>query len=87
MAQYCSLAVWEDDKKKLLDQVHADGRILRYIWSYIGRWWAFESIYRSLQMAELAMDVSSQVIQTKDYMRGLITKGFEGAARARAGLA
>jgi aarF domain-containing kinase len=47
----------------------------------------FEKMYRTLIMVETWMDLQAYKVKTVAWLRGLWTKGFEGARKAAAGLA
>lgn len=57
----------------------------RYLTIFLGR--HFTKLYRSLILAETWMDLQAKQKQTYAWLRGLCTKGFEGAHKAAAGLA
>jgi aarF domain-containing kinase len=104
-AKYCSLAVWQDDRRRLIDLMRVKGLLS---WSllreYFTCWMSvhdvattcaplitflrrYEKNYRTIIVVETYMDLRAYLVKSGAWLRGLFTKGFEGAHRAAAGLA
>ncbi|TDL26259.1 ABC1-domain-containing protein [Rickenella mellea] len=87
-ARYCSLAVWRDDRRRLIDEMKEKGLLS---WSvvreYFERWWSFQKTYQGLHVVEAFMDLHGWMVMTKAWMRGLVTHGLYGAHLAACGLA
>jgi len=87
-AKYCTLAVWQDDRRRLIDMMRLKGLLS---WSllreYFTCWIRYEKNYRAILMVETYMDLQAYIVMSTAYFRGLFTRGFDGARRAAAGLA
>ncbi|KZP34641.1 ABC1-domain-containing protein [Athelia psychrophila] len=87
-AKYCAFSVWQDDRQRVINRMKENNSVS---WSdlkeYVACWWHFTKLYRSLILAETWMDLQAKQKQTYAWLRGLCTKGFEGAHKAAAGLA
>ncbi|THH05523.1 hypothetical protein EW146_g9881 [Bondarzewia mesenterica] len=87
-AKYCATAVWQDDRRRVIDEMRENGLFSPgTLVEYFVCWWKFEKLYRSLIILETFMDIQAHVRQTGAWIRGLWNKGFEGAHKAAAGLA
>ncbi|ETW80424.1 hypothetical protein HETIRDRAFT_320637 [Heterobasidion irregulare TC 32-1] len=87
-AKYCASAVWQDDRKRLIDDMRERGLFSPGILvEYFSSWWKYEKLYRSLIIVETFMDLQAYARKTAAWARGLWGKGFEGAHLAAAGLA
>ncbi|TFY83696.1 hypothetical protein EWM64_g309 [Hericium alpestre] len=88
MAKYCAVAVWQDDRRRLIDEMREKGLFSPSILvEYFKCWWTYEKVYRSLIVAETFLDLQAYLRMTTAWILGLWAKGFEGAHKAAAGLA
>ncbi|KAF8525042.1 ABC1 family-domain-containing protein [Hysterangium stoloniferum] len=86
-ARYCSLAVWRDERQRLLTRLGEEGLFSPGIlYEYFRRWWAFQYQYQGLHFVELYMDIEARLVLTTAWVKGLLRRGFKGAQRAAAGL-
>jgi len=87
-ARYCSFAVWQEDRRRLIDEMREKGLLSWGVLSeYFDRWWSFQRTYQSLRVVEGFMDFQAWMVKTRAWMRGLITEGLYGAHLAASGLA
>ncbi|KAF9460710.1 ABC1 family-domain-containing protein [Collybia nuda] len=87
-AKYCTFAVWQDDRKRLIDTLRERGLLsLCLLCEYFLGWWRFEKSYTRLIIAEALLDVQAYGVKSKAWIHGMWAKGFDGAHRAAAGLA
>ncbi|KAF7981834.1 hypothetical protein HWV62_31359 [Athelia sp. TMB] len=87
-AKYCTFSVWQDDRQRVINRMKENNSVsFSDLTEYISCWWQFKKMYTSLVLAEVWMDLQARQKQTFAWFRGLITKGFEGAHKAAAGLA
>ncbi|EPQ57523.1 ABC1-domain-containing protein [Gloeophyllum trabeum ATCC 11539] len=88
MAKYCARAVWQDDRTRLVDEMRERGLVsIGLLWEYFACWWRYEKLRTSFAVVEWAMDWKAQLIKITAWLRGLRSRGLEGAYRAAAGLA
>ncbi|KNZ77750.1 ABC1 family protein C15C4.02 [Termitomyces sp. J132] len=87
-AKYCTYAVWQDERKRLIDAMIHKGifnfPLLRGCFSC---WWKFRRQYAKLVIGEIFLDLQAIAIIKKAWVKGLWRKGFQGAHQAAAGLA
>ncbi|KAJ8517148.1 hypothetical protein ONZ45_g5607 [Pleurotus djamor] len=87
MAKYCSVAVWQDERRRLVELMRDQGvfsfTLLR---QYFGSWWRYEKQYLGITYVEVLLDIQSRFHLLRDWTRGLLSTGFEGAHNAAAGL-
>jgi len=87
-AKYCTIAVWQDDRTRLIDLMRTHGLLS---WSllkeYFSCWIEYERRYRGIIVVEMFMDAQAWLVKTRAWSRGLITNGLSGAHEAAAGLA
>ncbi|KAG6917318.1 hypothetical protein DXG01_002976 [Tephrocybe rancida] len=87
-AKYCTYAVWQDERKHLIDSVKRSGLLtFSLLKSYFSSWWKFEKTYTRLVIVEMWLDTQAYAVMTKAWAKGLWKKGFQGAHQAAAGLA
>ncbi|RDB16803.1 ABC1 family protein MCP2 [Hypsizygus marmoreus] len=87
-AKYCTLAIWQDERKRLIDTMQDEGLFsFRLLKEYFSCWWKFEKRYVRLVVVESFMDLQAYGVITKAWIKGLWKRGFKGAHRAAAGLA
>ncbi|KAG6866354.1 hypothetical protein C0991_005275 [Blastosporella zonata] len=88
MAKYCTYAVWQIERKRLIDAMQHSG-VFTYslLRSYFSCWWKFEKAYTKLVILEMVMDFEAYTVITKAWVKGWWKRGFEGAHQAAAGLA
>ncbi|KAA1474282.1 ABC1-domain-containing protein [Dentipellis sp. KUC8613] len=88
MAKYCASAVWQDDRRRLIDQMREKGITSpSLLVEYFKCWWGYEKLYRSLIVVETFMDLQAHFRMTLAWLCGLYSRGFDGAHKAAAGLA
>ncbi|KAI0051236.1 ABC1-domain-containing protein [Auriscalpium vulgare] len=88
MAKYCASAVWQDDRRRLIDEMRERGLLSpSTLAEYFGCWWRYERLVGSLVVLEKFMDAQAFMRKTMAWLRGLYRQGFGGAHRAAAGLA
>ncbi|KAF8584839.1 ABC1-domain-containing protein [Ramaria rubella] len=86
-ARYCSLAVWLDDRHRLMTRLQKEGLFSpKILFEYFLGWWSFQFVDKRLRIVELCMDTKAQFVLSSAWLKGLWTRGFEGARRAAAGL-
>jgi len=87
-AKYCAYAVWRDDLRRLSD-IMKDGGLLSWsLWrEYSSSWWRYEKLSTQMGILETLLDFHAYLVKTRAWLRGLWTRGFEGARQAAAGLA
>ncbi|KAF5385816.1 hypothetical protein D9615_002577 [Tricholomella constricta] len=87
-AKYCTYAVWQDERRRLIDAMKHNGILsLRLLKEYFTCWWKFEKAYTQLVVVETFMDFEAYAVKTKAWIKGLWRRGFVGARQAAAGLA
>ncbi|KAJ7783217.1 ABC1 family-domain-containing protein [Mycena metata] len=88
-AKYCTIAVWQDDRRHLIDEMHERGFLsFGVLFRYIQCWWKYRRMYGQLVILEQLLDLQAFGVKSRAWMRGLwVTKGFHGAQYAAAGLA
>lgn len=59
---------------------------MSYAFHQIDGWVGYRVLHASLRTVEIFMDLQARLVLAKAWWRGLLTKGLEGAWRARAGL-
>ncbi|KAF9268892.1 ABC1-domain-containing protein [Marasmius fiardii PR-910] len=88
MAKMCHLAVWRNDQKRLIGQMRDRGLLsFGLLFEYFGCWWKYERGITSLVFVESFMDIQAFLVKSKAWIRGLLSRGLEGAHQAAAGLA
>jgi len=86
-AKYCTYAVWQDDRKRLIGAMRDTGLFsFSLLGEYFRCWWKFEKMYTRMMLLEGLMDWQAWVVKTRAWVRGLFTTGFDGAHKAAAGL-
>ncbi|KAJ7462338.1 ABC1 family-domain-containing protein, partial [Mycena galericulata] len=86
-AKYCSTAVWQDDQKRLIDEMQAKGYLsIGILLHYFQCWWKFRKTYGKMLVLEQILDLQAFTVKSRAWLRGLRTKGFRGAHDAAAGL-
>ncbi|KAI0344865.1 ABC1-domain-containing protein [Trametopsis cervina] len=86
-AKYCTRAVWENDRQRLVSSIPRRG-LLSFVLEYVQCWWRFERMYRPIVLAETWMDLQAELVILKAWLRGLVlVGGLSGAHQAAAGLA
>ncbi|KAG6900768.1 hypothetical protein C0993_002192 [Termitomyces sp. T159_Od127] len=86
-AKYCTYAVWQDERKRLIGAMQTSYFDFSLLGRYFTGWWKFRREYAKLIIGEVFMDIQAYTIITKAWIKGLWKKGFEGAHQAAAGLA
>ncbi|KAJ6586952.1 ABC1 family-domain-containing protein [Mycena vulgaris] len=87
-AKYCTTAVWQDDKRRLIDTMQTRGFLsIGILLEYLQCWWKFQKTYRKMVILEQVLDLQAFVVKSRAWVRGLCTQGFHGAHDAAAGLA
>ncbi|KAF8161107.1 ABC1 family-domain-containing protein [Crassisporium funariophilum] len=87
-AKYCTEAVWQDERKQLIDTMRERGLLSSsLLFAYFTSWWKYEKAYSQLSVLEAFMDVQAYLKKTSAWMHGLWLKGFKGAHDAASGLA
>ena len=83
----CPVVSWKDDKIRLLRQFRSGTRsFMSYAFHHIDGWAGYRLRHAGLRTVEIFMDLQARLVLAEAWWRGLLTKGFEGAWRARAGL-
>ncbi|KAJ7703167.1 ABC1 family-domain-containing protein [Mycena rosella] len=85
-AKYCTTAVWQDDRKRLIGQMQDRG-LMGILLQYLHCWWKFQKTYSKMVILEQVLDLQAFAVKNKAWIKGLYTKGFNGAKDAAAGLA
>ncbi|KAJ8696863.1 hypothetical protein PTI98_006692 [Pleurotus ostreatus] len=87
-AKYCTFAVWQNDKRRLIDLMRDQGLIsLSLLSEYFTSWWRFKKNYYGIVFVETIMDAQARLALLRAWTQGLWSMGFEGAHKAAAGLA
>ncbi|KAJ7045544.1 ABC1 family-domain-containing protein [Mycena alexandri] len=88
-AKYCTIAVWQDDQRRLIDEMHARGFLsVGVLFRYLQCWWQYRKMYSQMVILEQLLDLQAFGVKSRAWMRGLwTTKGLHGAQDAAAGLA
>jgi len=83
----CPVVSWKDEKLRLLQQFRSGTRsFMSYAFRQIDGWAGYRARHAGLRMVETFMDLQARLVLAKAWWRGLLTKGLDGAWRARAGL-
>ncbi|KAJ7132748.1 ABC1 family-domain-containing protein [Mycena crocata] len=86
-AKYCTTAVWQDDRKRLIDEMHDRGFLsIGILIQYLQCWWKFQKTYSKMVVLEQILDLQAFAVKSQAWVKGLCTKGFHGAHDAAAGL-
>ncbi|KAJ7188203.1 ABC1 family-domain-containing protein [Mycena filopes] len=87
-AKYCTLAVWQDDQRRLIDEMHDRGFLsLGVLVRYLQCWWKYRKTYSQMVVLEHFLDLQAFGVKGRAWMRGLwATKRLHGAQDAAAGL-
>lgn len=59
---------------------------MSYAYHQINSWARYKAWHAGMRTVEIFMDLQARLVLAKAWWRGLLTKGFDGAWRARAGL-
>lgn len=87
-AKYCTSAVWQADRTRLIEDMRQKGLLsFGLLWNYFSCWWKYEAAYIQLVIMETVLDVDGFLRKSKSWLRGLHGRGFKGAHEAAAGLA
>ncbi|KAF7288670.1 ABC1-domain-containing protein [Mycena chlorophos] len=87
-AKYCTTAVWQDDRRRLIREMHESGFVtLSILVQYLRCWWKYQKMYSHMSFVEYVLDMQALLVKVKAWSRGLLTKGLRGASDAAAGLA
>ncbi|KAF9501491.1 ABC1-domain-containing protein [Pleurotus eryngii] len=87
-AKYCTFAVWQNDRRRLIDLMRDQGLIsLSLLSEYFTSWWRFKKNYYGIVFMETIMDARARLALLRAWTQGLWSRGFEGAHKAAAGLA
>jgi len=87
VAKYCTTAVWEDERRGILDRMRGSGLLSPgRLAEYFTAWWRYERFYCGFVVLEWYMDIQAQARKFTAWFRGLCRTGFEGAHKAAAGL-
>ncbi|KAG5641647.1 hypothetical protein DXG03_004541 [Asterophora parasitica] len=89
-AKYCTYAVWQDERQRLIDTMKLNTNSIfsfRILKDYFIGWWKFEKSYTQLVVLETIMDFQAFTVKTRAWIKGLWKRGFVGAHQAAAGLA
>lgn len=87
-AKYCTYAVWQDERKHLIDAMKQKGILsFRLLKEYFSCWWKSEKMYAKMVVVETFMDLEAYAVKTRAWIKGLCKRGFVGAHQAAAGLA
>ncbi|KAJ7497323.1 ABC1 family-domain-containing protein [Mycena latifolia] len=87
-AKYCTTAVWQDDRKRLIDTMQTRGFLsVGILLQYIECWWKFQKTYSKMVILEQLLDFPAFAVKSQAWLRGLFTRGLHGAHDAAAGLA
>ncbi|KIY73026.1 ABC1-domain-containing protein [Cylindrobasidium torrendii FP15055 ss-10] len=88
MAKYCAVAVWRDDRNRIIDTMRSKGLFsITLLKDYFGSWWRYQKRYASMALIEVVLDTQARIVVTKAWFRGLMTTGLSGARLAASGLA
>lgn len=86
-AKYCTFAVWQNDRRRLIDLMRDQGLIsLSLLSEYFTSWWRFKKNYYGIVFVETIMDAQARLALLRAWTQGLWSRGFEGAHKAAAGL-
>ncbi|KAJ6593929.1 ABC1 family-domain-containing protein [Mycena capillaripes] len=87
-AKYCATAVWYDDRRRLVDEMRAQGFLsFGTLVHYVQCWWKFQKTYSQMVILEQILDFQAFAVKSRAWVRGLCTNGLHGAQNAAAGLA
>ncbi|KAF8658292.1 hypothetical protein AX16_002064 [Volvariella volvacea WC 439] len=87
-AKYCAYAVWQDDRRRVIDSIKSKGLFSRSVlYDYFSSWWSYRKLITQMTIAEVLLDTQARLVQTRAWLRGLWLWGFDGARKAAAGLA
>ncbi|KAF7315635.1 ABC1-domain-containing protein [Mycena indigotica] len=85
-ARYCTTAVWQDDRRHLIEQMNNGGFTFGILWQYLRCWWAYRKALHELSFIESVLDFQALLVKTQAWSKGLFTRGLRGASDAAAGL-
>jgi aarF domain-containing kinase len=86
-AKYCVYAVWQADRKRLIDIMRDRGLLsLKLLSEYFTCWWRYEMAYARLSVVESIMDFQAFLTKSKAWTCGFWWKGCQGAHDAAFGL-
>ncbi|KAL4264735.1 Mitochondrial structure and function regulator [Pleurotus pulmonarius] len=87
-AKYCTFAVWQNDRRRLIDLMRDQGLIsFNLLSEYFTGWWRFKKNYYGIVFVETIMDAQARLALLRAWTQGLWSRGFKGAHEAAAGLA
>ncbi|KAJ3575126.1 hypothetical protein NP233_g1307 [Leucocoprinus birnbaumii] len=86
-AKYCAYAIWEDERKHIIDSIRVRGLLsIGLFRDYFTAWWRYESSYLKFLLYETLLDLRALNVKAKAWFRGLRARGLAGAHDAAAGL-
>ncbi|KAJ7072300.1 ABC1-domain-containing protein [Mycena amicta] len=86
-AKYCTTAVWQDDRRRLIEEMHERGFLtIGILLQYLSCWWIYQKTRSQMSFLEYVLDLEAVLVKTKAWSRGLFARGLRGASDAAAGL-
>ncbi|TFK75415.1 ABC1-domain-containing protein [Pluteus cervinus] len=86
-ARYCAKAVWRDDRQRVIDTIKDRGLLSWGLYDYFTSWWKYQKTSAQMSLMEALLDFQAWFVTTRAWIRGLRTRGLDGARKAAAGLA
>ncbi|KAJ7218037.1 ABC1 family-domain-containing protein [Mycena pura] len=86
-AKYCTTAVWQDDRKRLISEMYKRGLTVSILLQYLQCWWKYQTTHSKMTFLEYVLDMQAFVVKSQACARGIYTRGFYGVHDAAAGLA
>jgi len=86
-AQYCTYAVWQEERQRLIDEMREHGLLSsKFLFGYFSGWWKYQKSYAHLSVIEAFMDFKAFLNKKRAWIEGLLSSGLEGAHDAASGL-
>ncbi|KXN90583.1 ABC1 family protein C15C4.02 [Leucoagaricus sp. SymC.cos] len=71
-AKYCACAVWEDERKQVIDSIQNRGLLsISLFRDYFTAWWRYESTYLKFLFVESLLDLKAFKVKLMAWFRGL----------------
>ncbi|KAF7782568.1 hypothetical protein Agabi119p4_1944 [Agaricus bisporus var. burnettii] len=86
-AKYCAYAIWQDERKQVIDSVRTRGLLSpNMLQNYFMAWWKYESSHVKFLLIECILDIRAFTVKVDAWFKGFRRRGLAGAHEAASGL-